>query len=156
MEQPIRTIDPAAMKVAYSSLEAMTFKPGRRSWISYRDLGVDEATNGAMRAEIMHIDDAETSRPTGWHYHTAGMQFLMVVEGWVKIEFPQLGVTTLKAGESILIPGGTVHQELESSEPLRLLEISLPAKMDTVAVDTPDWGQEKAENYGEVVPVRAV
>ena len=156
MEQVTRTFDTAAMKVAYSSREAMKFNPGRRAWISYRDLGVEEATNGAMRAEVMHIDDTKSSKPTGWHYHTADMQFLMVVEGWVKIEFPEIGVTTIKSGESIMIPGGTVHQELESSEPLRLLEISLPAKMGTVAVATPEWGQEKAEHYGEVEPVQVV
>ena len=127
-----------AMAVAYAPVEAMKFTPGRRAWISYRDLGVEAATNGAMRAEIMHIDNAESSRPTGWHYHTAEMQFLMVVEGWVDIEFPDDGVTRLKAGESLLIPGNVVHQELRSSEPLRLLEISVPAKMGSVPVADAD------------------
>ena len=145
-----------SMKMAYSSLSDMKFTPGRRSWIKYRDLGVAQATDGAMRAEVMHIDNAETSKPTGWHYHTADMQFLFVTEGWVKIEFPELGVTIVSAGESIMIPGGTVHQELESSEPLRLLEISVPAKMGTVPVETPEWGRERAENYGQVEPVSAV
>lgn len=156
MTETAKIFDASAMKVAYSSLDAMTFKPGRRSWISYRDLGVEDATNGAMRAEIMHIDDAETSKPTGWHYHTADMQLLYVIEGWVKIEFPELGVTTINAGESMMIPGGTVHQELCSSEPLRLLEISVPSKMGTVPVETPDWGREKAEHYGQVEPVQTL
>ena len=144
------------MSVAYSSINDLKFTPGRRSWIKYRDLGVSDATGGAMRAEVMHIDNAETSKPTGWHYHTADMQFLFVTEGWVKIEFPNLGVTIVSAGESIMIPGGTVHQELESSEPLRLLEISVPAKMGTVSVETPDWASERAEDYGDVEPALSI
>ncbi len=141
------------MKTAYSSIENMKFNPGRRSWISYRDLGVEEATQGAMRAEVIHIDDTAASKPTGWHYHTADMQFLLVIKGWLKMEFPDLGVTTLQEGESILIPGGVVHQELQSSESFRLLEISVPAKMGTVSIEDPEWAQEKAETYGQTEPV---
>ena len=148
-----KRIDPSEMKVAYSSLEDMKFTPGRRSWIQYRDLGVADASKGAMSAEIMHIDNAESSKPTGWHYHTSEIQLLYMVEGWVKIEFAGLGVTTLKAGESIMIPGGVVHQELCSSEPMRLLEVLVPAKLGTVPVDEPEWALEKAENYGDVEPV---
>lgn len=143
------------MKLAYSSIEDMKFTPGRRSWIRYRDLGLDAATNGAMNGTIMHIDDVSSSKPTGWHFHTATMQFNYIVEGWVKFEFPERGVITVKAGESIMIPGGMVHQELCSSEPLRLLEIFLPAKFGTVAVDTPGWSKEKAEDYGEVEPAQS-
>jgi mannose-6-phosphate isomerase-like protein (cupin superfamily) len=141
------------MTLAYSTLEDMKFNPGRRSWIKYRDLGVSAGSHGAMSGTIMHIDDASTSKPTGWHYHTASMQFNYIVEGWVKFEFPDLGVITVKAGESIMIPGGTVHQELCSSEPLRLLEIFVPAAFDTVAVTDPEWSKEKAQDYGEVEPV---
>ncbi|WP_124498524.1 cupin domain-containing protein [Burkholderia sp. Bp9140] len=148
--------DSAEMKVAYSSIEKMKFNPGRRSWISYRDLGVETASHGAMRAEVMHIDDAKTSRPTGWHYHECNMQFLMVIEGWVEMEFPDLGVLRIKAGESMFIPGGIVHQELRSSEPFRLLEISLPAKMGTVSVEAPDGARVLASDYGEVEPARDV
>lgn len=145
-----------AMKVAYSPIESITFTPGRRSWIQYRDLGVKDATNGAMRAEVMHIDnDGASPKPTGWHYHTAVMQLLFVTEGWVKIEFPE-GVKTVKEGESILIPGGTIHQELSSSDRMRLVEISVPAKMDTVPVETPDWARERAEDYGTVEPALEV
>lgn len=144
----------AESKVIYSSLETLQFTPGRRSWIKYRDLGVKEATDGTASVTIMHIDDASTSKPTGWHYHTAPMQFNYIIEGWVKFEFPDMGVLTVKAGESIMIPGGTIHQELCSSEPLRLLEVFVPAAFETVPVDRPAWSQEMAEDYGEVEPVR--
>ena len=113
-----------------------------------------DATDGAVSVTIMHIDDTSSSRPTGWHYHTAPMQFNYIVEGWVKFEFPDLGVVTVKAGESIMIPGGTIHQELCSSEPLRLLEVFVPSAFETVPVERPEWSKEAAEDYGTVEPAQ--
>ncbi len=140
--------------IVYSSLEDMKFDAGRRSWIKYRNLGIRDATDGAVSATIMHIDDASSSKPTGWHYHTAPMQFNYIIEGWVKFEFPDLGVVTVKAGESIMIPGGIIHQELCSSEPLRLLEVFAPAAFETVAVERPTWSKEDAAAYGTVEPAQ--
>lgn len=147
-------IDPT-MKFVHSTLENSNFKAGRRSWIRYRDLGVKDATNGGMSAEIMHINNAAGSKPTGWHYHTAPMQFNYVIEGWVKFEFAGRGVVTVKAGESIMIPGGMVHQELCSSEPMQLLEIFTPSAFETVAVPTPEGAIELAADYGVVEPAQA-
>lgn len=147
-------VDPSEMELVHSSLEKMTFNAGRRSWIRYRDLGVKAATRGAMSGEIMHINDAKGSKPTGWHYHTADMQLNYLVKGWVKFEIAGRGVVTVKEGESILIPGGTVHQELCSSEPMELLEIFVPAAFETVAVATPEGASELADHYGEVEPVQ--
>jgi mannose-6-phosphate isomerase-like protein (cupin superfamily) len=154
MDDVAKKLLPAEMKLAYASIEDIKFNPGRRSWIKYRDLGVEAATGGQMRAEVMHIDDVSSSKPTGWHYHTSDIQFIMVIQGWLKIEFPE-GVYTLKEGESLFVPNGVVHQELCSSEPFRLLEISLPAKLGTVAVEEPAWARERAELYGETEPVQA-
>jgi mannose-6-phosphate isomerase-like protein (cupin superfamily) len=124
------------MEVVYASRSNVKFNAGRRVEIKYRDLGVQDATKGDMRAEVMHIAPGTPSRPTGWHYHTADIQFLLMIKGWVKLEFADRTVI-LQDGDSILIPGGTVHQEVASSDPMELLEISLPAKLGTVVVDAP-------------------
>jgi mannose-6-phosphate isomerase-like protein (cupin superfamily) len=130
-------VTPASeMAVVYASRSNVKFNAGRRVEIKYRDLGVQDATKGDMRAEVMHIAPGTPSRPTGWHYHTADIQFLLMLKGWVKLEFADHFVI-LQDGDSILIPGGTVHQEVASSDPMELLEISLPAKLGTVAVDAP-------------------
>jgi len=131
-----RSTSPADMEVVYASRSHVKFNAGRRVEIKYRDLGVQEATKGDMRAEVMHIAPGTPSRPTGWHYHTADIQFLLMIKGWVKLEFADRTVI-LQDGDSILIPGGTVHQEVASSDPMELLEISLPAKLGTVVVDAP-------------------
>ena len=124
------------MKPAYASKDDVRFNEGRRPEIRYRDLFVQEATNGRMRAEIMHVDK-ESSRPTGWHYHTCEIQFLYAIEGWVDMEIVGLGQVRISEGESIMIPGHTVHQELRSSAHMRLLEVSLPAALGTVPCDAP-------------------
>jgi mannose-6-phosphate isomerase-like protein (cupin superfamily) len=131
-----RAVPPSEMDVVYASRSNVKFNAGRRAEIKYRDLGVQEATKGDMRAEVMHIAPGTPSRPTGWHYHTADIQFLLMLKGWVKLEFADR-LVILQEGDSIVIPGGTVHQELASSDPMELLEISLPAKLGTVVVDAP-------------------
>lgn len=154
MDADLKSVKDAKSGVVYSSLDVVNFLPGRRSWVKYRDLGVKDATDGAVSVTIMHIDDTSSSKPTGWHYHTAPMQFNYIVEGWVKFEFPDLGVLTVKAGESIMIPGGTIHQELCSSEPLRLLEVFVPSTFETVPVERPEWSKEAPEDYGVVEPAQ--
>jgi len=127
----------AAMKFVVSNADNLRFTPGRRPEIKYRDLGVRDASNGRMRAEVMHISPGSPSRPTGWHYHTCEIQFLYMLNGWVDLEFGEAGVVRLHAGESMMIPGGLVHQELRASEVMELLEVSVPAQLGTVDCDPP-------------------
>jgi mannose-6-phosphate isomerase-like protein (cupin superfamily) len=128
----------AAMKVAIATTDDIRYNPGRRPEIKYRDLGVEDASNGRMRAEVMHIGaSGSPAQPTGWHYHECEIQFLYMLKGWVDLEFGDRGVVRLSAGESMMIPGGTVHQELRASEPMELLEVSVPARLGTVNCAAP-------------------
>ena len=155
MEITPRKVNPGDMSVEHREAANPTFNPGRRAEIKYRDLGLEAATRGDMRAEVMHISEG-TSRPTGWHYHTADVQFLHMIKGWVKMEFGDAGVVTLSPGDSITIPGGTVHQELCSSDDMELLEISVPAKLGTVNVEAPEWARERSDDYGDRSEVHKV
>ena len=122
-----------AMKFAMASNSDVHFNPGRRPEITYRDLGVADASNGRMRAEVMHIGaSGSPAQPTGWHYHECEIQFLYMLKGWVDLEFGDRGIVRLSEGESMMIPGGMVHQELRASEPMELLEVSVPARLGTV------------------------
>ena len=122
-----------AMKFAMASNSDIHFNPGRRPEIKYRDLGVADASNGRMRAEVMHIGaSGSPAQPTGWHYHECEIQFLYMLKGWVDLEFGDRGIVRLSEGESMMIPGGMVHQELRASEPMELLEVSVPARLGTV------------------------
>jgi mannose-6-phosphate isomerase-like protein (cupin superfamily) len=61
-----------------------------------------------------------------------------MMKGWVDMEIDGLGRVRIAEGESIMIPGQTVHQELQSSANMELLEISLPAALGTVNCEPPD------------------
>ncbi len=127
--------DPA-MKLAISSVADSKFVDGRRPFFKYRDLGVTDATGGRMRAQVTSADKG-LSEPTGWHYHVCEMQFVYFLEGWVDLEFEDGRKVRCEAGDSVMIPGGEKHQEIATSETLKLLEVSIPSDMGTVNCDPP-------------------
>jgi len=122
--------------LAHGSAENPTFVAGRRSFFKYRELGVTDATNGRMRAQVT-IATQGLSEPTGWHYHVCEQQFVYMMKGWVDLEFEDGRKIRLKAGDSLMIPGGLRHNETATADEMELLEISVPAKMDTVPCDPP-------------------
>ena len=128
--------DAPAMKVAVATQKNAQFVEGRRPFFKYRDLGVTDATSGRMRAQITSATQG-MSRPTGWHYHVCDMQFVYLLSGWVDLEFED-GPLRLEAGDSVMIPGGTRHQEIRTSDSFELLEVSLPADMGTESCDPPE------------------
>lgn len=128
----------AGRKVAISFAENPTFLPGRRSWVRYRELGVTEATGGAMRAQVL-IAEAADNKPTGWHMHRCEMQFLYIQKGALHLAFGPDQVYRLEPGDSILIPGGVIHMELGVPEGAELIEVTLPSEIGTEPV-VPPWG----------------
>ena len=127
------------IELAVSKGNGAQVVPGRREFFQYRDLGVTSATNGKMRAQLTSAR-AGMNRPTGWHYHVCEAQFVYMVKGWMELEFAGKGVVRLEPGDSVLIPGGHVHQENCASDDFELIEVSIPAEMDTVACATPGAG----------------
>ena len=72
------------------------YKTGLRSFMEYRDLGIEQATHGQFRAHVVE--------------HTFGK------------------------GDCILQPPGIVHNELDCSDDVEILEIYSPAVHETVVV----------------------
>ena len=120
-----------AMKLALAATHEARYVEGRRDFFKYRDLGVTDATDGRMRAQVTSAEGGLTE-PTGWHYHECEMQFVYMLKGWVDLEFEDGRAVRLEPGDSVMIPGGLRHQETATSESLELLEISLPSDMGTV------------------------
>jgi quercetin dioxygenase-like cupin family protein len=123
-------------KLAHATPETAPEVPGRRAFFKYRDLLVNDATNGQMRAQVMSATRG-MSEPTGWHYHTCDSQFIYCLVGWVDLEFEDGSTRRLKAGESMHIPGGLKHNEIATSDEFELLEVTTPAAMGTVPCDKP-------------------
>lgn len=137
MATVVNTTEKAEMKIRHGSKDNTPFVPGRRDFFKYRDLGVTDATNGVMRAQVMSSATGLTE-PTGWHYHVCEGQFVYALKGWVDLEFETGESIRLEAGESLFIPGGVRHNETNTSEDIEILEVSIPADMGTVACDKPE------------------
>ncbi len=125
-----------AMKLALATKGDARYVAGRRASFKYRELGVSEASNGKLRAQVTSTDHGITE-PTGWHYHTCEVQFVYMLKGWLDLEFADGRAVRLAAGDSVMIPGGSPHQETLTSDSFELLEISVPAEMGTVNCDPP-------------------
>ncbi|HKQ28966.1 MAG TPA: cupin domain-containing protein [Burkholderiales bacterium] len=136
MSAQMQTTERPALKPRYASKESSPFVPGRRAFFKYRDLGVTEASHGAMRAQVMSAISGMTE-PTGWHYHKCEGQFVYALKGWVDLEFETGEKIRLSAGESLYIPGGLRHNETDISDDLEILELSIPADMGTEACEGP-------------------
>ena len=134
LERPAKT-EPK-MKIAVTSGKNPEFVEGRRSFFKYRDLGVQKASDGWMRAQVMSAITGMT-QPTGWHYHVCEGQFVYALKGFVELEFEDGTNCRLEAGDSCFIPGGMKHNELCTSDDVEIIEICLPANMGTVPCEKP-------------------
>ena len=111
--------------------------PGRRTFLTYSDLGAEKAGNGRMRANRM-TSMANMVEPSGWHYHVCEMQFVHFVGGETVLEFEDGTVGTFRAGDALSIPGGVRHHEIRLSDDVELIEVVVPGEIGTVACDRPE------------------
>ena len=124
------------MRLQKSFVSTTPFAPGRRPFFQYRDLGLEAASGGRMRA-YHSTAIAGMVEPTGWHYHTCEMQFVYVLKGTITLEFEDGTVATFGPGDSFFVPGGVRHNEIYASEDKETLEVSVPGKIGTVEVERP-------------------
>jgi quercetin dioxygenase-like cupin family protein len=124
-------------KVAHARISEPVLVKGRRAFFQYRDLGVAEASDGAMRAQVMMSSEG-MSRPTGWHYHECDGQFVYVLKGWVDLQFEDGRSIRVEEGDSLFIPGFLRHNEIRTSDALEILEVSVPGQMGTTPCDPPE------------------
>lgn len=128
---------PASPMLLHKAFAAETpYAPGRRPFFKYRDLGLEGASAGRIRA-FHSTAVAGMVEPTGWHYHTCEMQFVYVLKGTITLEFEDGTVARFGAGDSFFVPGGVRHNEIYASEDKQTLEVSVPGKIGTVNVERP-------------------
>ena len=115
------------------------YKPGLRSFMEYRDLGIDKATHGKFRAHVIRVKGdfhgAHDMHTTGLHKHECDFQMFYVLKGWIRFVYEGHGEHTFHAGDCVLQPPGIVHNELECSDDIEVLEIYSPAVHPTVVVE---------------------
>ena len=115
------------------------YKTGLRSFMEYRDLGVANATHGQFRAHVIRIrkdgPGAHDLHTTGLHQHKCDFQMFYVLKGWMKFVYEGQGERTFHAGDCVVQPAGIVHNELECSDDVEVLEIYSPAVHETVKAE---------------------
>jgi mannose-6-phosphate isomerase-like protein (cupin superfamily) len=116
-----------------------TYQTGLRSFMEYRDLGIADATQGQFRAHVVRIkQDAPGSHDlhtTGLHQHQCDFQMFYVLKGWIRFVYEGHGEHTFRAGDCVLQPPSIVHNELECSDDVEILEIYSPAVHETRVVE---------------------
>ena len=113
------------------------YTTGLRSFMEYRDLGIERATHGQFRAHVIRIkpDAGEHAlHTTGLHQHHCDFQMFYVLKGWIRFVYEGHGEQTFQAGDCVLQPPGIVHNELECSDDVEVLEIYSPAVHETAVV----------------------
>jgi mannose-6-phosphate isomerase-like protein (cupin superfamily) len=115
------------------------YKQGLRSFMEYRDLGVEKATHGQFRAHVIRIkQDAPGSHDlhtTGLHQHLCEFQMFYVLKGWIRFVYEGQGEHTFQAGDCVVQPAGIVHNELECSDDIEVLEVYSPAVHETRVIE---------------------
>lgn len=113
------------------------YTAGLRSFLEYRDLGVKAATGGKVRAHVLRVKkgaDHGSLHTTGLHQHKLEFQMIYILKGWIRFTYEGHGEHTFGPGDCCLQPPGIVHNELDCSDDLELLEITSPGDYETVAV----------------------
>ena len=134
-------------KFSASYAEDAKWDPGLRDFFEYRDLGVKAATGGEFKAHILRVKDGADPgdlHTTGLHTHGLGFQMIYILKGWIKFVYhiedadadggTREEVHTFGPGDCCLQPPSILHNELECSDDLELIEITSPANYPTEAV----------------------
>ncbi|MEO1226040.1 MAG: cupin domain-containing protein [Pseudomonadota bacterium] len=126
------------MKFSVKHAEDSPFEGGGlRGFFEYRDLGIKEATGGKVGAHVIRAVPGHQSGGEP-HSHALEFQLVYVLKGWVRFWYEGQGEVTLRAGSCVHQPPGIVHRELDHSDDLELIEITLPADFETAAEDVGD------------------
>ncbi len=118
-------------KFSCNYLDDIGFKrDGLRPFFEYRDLGIKEATNGAVIAHVIRAVPGEHSVPHQ-HYHEVTFQMVYILKGWAEFEYEGVGRKRLTAGTCVHQPSGIHHKEVAHSDDLELIEIVMPGDFET-------------------------
>ena len=112
------------------------FTGGLRAFFEYRNLGVDDATQGKYSANVIRAVPGRNAEPA-WHIHHLEFQMIYILQGWVTFEYEGQGEVTFRPGSAALQPPGIRHREIRHSDDLELTEITSPAEFKTESADKP-------------------
>ncbi len=119
------------MEFSVSHLRDASFKgSGLRSFFEYRNLGIAKSIGGKVGAHVIRAVAGKHASGEK-HCHHLDFQIVYVLKGWVRFWYEGQGEVLLEPGSCVHQPPGIVHREIEHSDDLELIEITLPADFET-------------------------
>ncbi len=118
---------------------------GLRDFFAYRDLGVAEATNGRVIAQLVRAVNAP-DKGTGWHRHEADFHIVLMLKGWAKFMYEDKE-TLVEAGDCVHQRPGIRHYLFDYSPDMEYLEVVGPADFKTIDIEAP-FPVPKANGWG--------
>ena len=122
------------MKFTVSHKKESKFDSGLRGFFQYRDLGINEATEGNYGANVIRAVPGKHSKGES-HLHKLNFQMVYILKGWVIFKYENEGEFKLKEGDCVHQIPGIKHEEIEHSVDLEMLEITMPADFETKMCD---------------------
>lgn len=108
--------------------------PLSRSFFSYRDIGVSEATEGRIMLEVLKA--VEPAERTGWHTHSMG-QIALIVARKAMIQVEDHEPVPLVDRSTGYIGSRMRHDVYDVDDDYMLLELYMPADWDTIPCPAP-------------------
>jgi quercetin dioxygenase-like cupin family protein len=108
---------------------------GLRDFFLYRDLGIAEATQGKVLAQLVKANHAP-EKGTGWHRHEAEFHIVIMLKGWARFMYEDQE-TLVEAGDCVHQRPGIVHYLFDYSPDMEYLEIVGPADFTSIDAEGP-------------------
>lgn len=108
---------------------------GLRDFFTYRDLGVEQATHGAVVAQLVRANMAP-EKGTGWHLHEAQFHIVYMLKGWARFMYEDRE-TLVEAGDCVHQAPGIRHFLFDYSTDMEYLEVVGPAAFASIGVEGP-------------------
>lgn len=123
-------LDKTASKFSYVKPGDTPFKgDGLRDFFEYRDLGIAEATQGKVIAQLVRAKNAP-EKGTGWHRHGAEFHIVYMTRGWARFMYEDREYL-VEAGDCVHQRPGIVHYLFDYSPDMEYMEIVGPADFTT-------------------------
>ena len=108
---------------------------GLRDFFLYRDLGIVDATNGKVIAQLVKAN-LPPEQGTGWHFHKLDFHIVLMLKGWARFMYEDKE-TLVSVGDCVHQRPGIVHYLFDYSPDMEYLEVVGPADFATVEMPAP-------------------
>jgi len=109
------------------------WETGLREYFEYRDLGIADATQGKVLAQVIR-PAKPCDEPGDLHTHKLNFQMVYVLKGWARVAFGELGERRLEEGDCLYQSPEIEHRVVEYSDDYTVIEITVPADFETVSL----------------------